>query len=447
MKTYDAIVFGSGVAGGVAARRLREADLDVALLEPGPLGGTCPLRGCEPKKTLFDVVESMERCRRHQGRGLSGAPDLNWSELVRFKNGFTDPVPQQVREDLEERGIDWFQAPGRFIDPETVEANGERLGAERFVIATGAVPRPLAFAGAEHVTGSEAFFDLDALPERMAVVGGGYIAFEFAHLAARAGSRVDLLVRSGRCLKHFDPELVDLLVDRSGELGIRVHLHVPMDRIEQEGASFRVLAGNGSADVEADLVLHGAGRVPALENLGLDAGNVETGDAGISLNEFLQSVSNPRVYAAGDVNATGPQLTPVALMEAEAVVRSILEENAEPPDYSGIPSVLFTHPVLARTGLLEAECEELGIPYEKRFVDASGWASVKRLGEETAAIKILVQPEDGRILGAHVLGPRAEEVVNVFALAIRKRIPRRDLGDVVWAYPSFVYDAIRHALL
>jgi len=447
VKTYDAIVFGSGVAGGVASRRLRESGLDVALLEPGPLGGTCPLRGCEPKKTLFDVVESMERCRMHRGLGLSGTPELDWGELVRFKNGFTDPVHEQVRADLEDRGIDWIRAPGRFLDPGAVEAEGERLAAGTFVVATGAVPRPLSFPGADHVTDSSAFFDLEKLPGRMAVIGGGYIAFEFAHLAARAGTGVDILVRSGRCLKYFDPELVDLLVDRSEALGIRIHHHVPMDRIEREGGSFRVLAGDGSREVRSDLVLHGAGRVPALAGLDLEAGGVETGERGIALNERLQSVSNPRVYAAGDVNATGPQLTPVALMEAEAVTRDILEGSAEPPDYSGIPSVLFTHPVLARTGLLETECEELGIPYEKRFVDASQWASVKRLGEETAAVKILIQPGDGRILGAHVLGPHAEEVINVFAMAVRKRIPRRDLGDVVWAYPSFVYDTVRHVLL
>jgi glutathione reductase (NADPH) len=447
LKTYDAIVLGSGVAGGVAARRLKQADLRVALLEPGPLGGTCPLRGCEPKKTLFDVVHSLERCRNHFGRGLSGDLRLDWAELVRFKNGFTDPVHDQVREDLESRGIDWIQAAGRFTAPDTVEANGEQLGSERFFLATGAVSRPLSFPGAEHLTESAAFFDLPALPERMAVVGGGYIAFEFAHVAARAGTRVDLLVRSGRCLKHFDPDLVDLLIDKGDEMGIRVHLHVPVDRIEERNGRLRVFAGNGAAEVEADLVLHAAGRVPALEGLGLDAGGVEVGEGGIALNEYLQSVSNPRVYAAGDVDATGPQLTPVALMEAEAAVRNILEGNVAPPDYSGVPSVLFAHPTLARTGLLETDCEELGIPHEKRFVDAGGWASVRRLGEETAAVKILTQPEDGRILGAHVLSPHAEEVVNIFALAVRKRIPRRDLGEGVWAYPSFIYDTIRHVLL
>lgn len=447
VKTYDAIVLGSGVAGGVVARRLNEAGRTVALLDPGPLGGTCPLRGCEPKKVLFDAVETLVRARNQQGHGLTGGPQLIWSELVRFKNRFVDPVPDQVRRDLEDRGIDWFRAPGRFVEPDVLEAGSERLRAEHIVIGTGAVSRPLSFPGSDHVTESHAFFDLEALPRRMAVIGGGYIAFEFAHLAARAGTRVDLVVRSGRCLKYFDPELVDGLLQKSRDLGIHVHFNAPMDRIDPAEGALRVRAGDGAVDLEADLVLHGAGRVPALDGLDLEAGGVDTGEGGIALDDRLQSVSNPRVYAVGDVNATGPQLTPVALMEAEVVARNILEGRGETADYSGIPSVLFTHPVLTRAGLLEAECDTLGIPCEKRFEDASQWASTKRLGEDTAWVKLLIQPEDGRILGAHVMGPHAEEVINVFALAVRTRIPRSELGRVVWAYPSFIYDTVRHVLL
>jgi len=445
-KEYDVVVLGSGVAGGVAARNLRGAGLSVAIAEPGPLGGTCPLRGCEPKKVLYDVIETLSRTRRHQGKGLRGEPELDWTDLVAFKNGFVDPVPEKSHQDLIGRGIDVTRGAARFLDPRTIEVNSARMTAEYVILCTGAGPRPLKIPGAEHIAESRRFFDLKEPPARMVVIGGGYIAFEFAHMAARAGVGVDIVVRSGRCLKHFDPDLVDMLVEKSMELGIGIHLNAPTERIEKGHNGLRVLAGDGAVDIEADLVLHGAGRIPAVEGLDLESGEVEVREGKLQLNEYLQSTSNPSVYAAGDVNSRGPQLTPVALMEAESVVENILKGNRKTPDYSAVPSVLFSHPVLARVGMLEEECRAQGILHEKRVKETSNWASVRRLGEETAGAKILLGSEDDRILGAHLLGPRVEEVINVFSLAMKLSIKRRDIMQTIWSYPSFIYDTVRFVL-
>lgn len=445
-RTYDTIVLGSGVAGGVAARRLKDEGMSVAMVDPGPLGGTCPLRGCEPKKVLFDAVDAMVRSTHHSGHGLQGNPDLNWQELILFKNTFTEPVPGHIEKDLARRGIDLFPEQGRFVSSNTIQAGEQQITGDRIVICTGATSRPLEFAGAEHITPSHQFFDLHSLPKRMVVIGGGYIAFEFAHLANRAGVQVELLVRSDWCLKAFDSDLVRILVQYSQDLGIGIHFNAPVDHIHKHNTGYLVSARGGEVNIETDLVLHGAGRIPHVDGLDCHKGEVEVSDKGIVVNEYLQSVSNPLVYAAGDVVATGPQLTPVALMEAEVVVSNILRHGPVHIDYTGIPSILFTHPVMARAGRLESECVEHGLEYTVHWADASSWTSYQRLGEHVAAIKILTHPQTDEVLGAHILGRNAEEVVNILALAIQQGISRTKLVQTVWSYPSFVYDTIRHVL-
>lgn len=444
--SYDVVVLGSGVAGGVAARKLQENGLKVAMVEPGLLGGTCPLRGCEPKKVLFDAVDAVLRSRHQSGQGLHGEPELDWQELVRFKNSFTEPIPGKIEKDLARRSIDLFKGTGRFVAPDTVEVDSELVQGSHVLICTGAGPRPLDFPGAEHVTPSYGFFDLERLPRRMTVIGGGYIAFEFAHMAVRAGVRVSLVVRSDWCLKAFDPDLVGKLVDDSRKLGIDIHFNAPMDRIDKRDQTLLVSAGNGSVQIEADLVLHGAGRIPNVQGLDCEKGQVEVSRKGIAVNEHLQSVSNPRVYASGDVIETGPQLTPVALKEAEIVAANVLEPGSARVDYTGMPSILFTHPVMARAGLLEKECRSEGIDYEVHWADASHWASYQRLGERLAGVKVLTSPDRDTVLGAHFLGRHAEEVVNIFALAIQQGVPLKDLTSVVWSYPSTGYDVMRHVL-
>jgi glutathione reductase (NADPH) len=280
----------------------------------------------------------------------------------------------------------------------------------------------------------------------MVIIGGGYIAFEFAHLAIRAGVQVELLVRSEWCLKAFDSDLVRILVRYSQDLGIGIHFNAPVDHIHKQDAGYLVSAGGGEMSIETDLILHGAGRIPHVDGLDCHKGDVDVSKEGIVVNEYLQSVSNPFVYAAGDVVATGPQLTPVALMEAEVVASNILRRGPVQVDYTGMPSNLFTHPVMARTGRLERECEEQGLESTVLWADASNWSSYQRLGEDVAAIKILTHPQTDEVLGAHVLGRNAEEVVNIFALAIQQGISRTKLAQTVWSYPSFVYDTIRHVL-
>ena len=444
MRKFDIIVLGSGVAGGVAARKLRKSGLSVALVEAGEFGGTCPLRGCEPKKVLFDALEPLVRSANQRGNGLQGGPELNWTELRRFKDSFVQPISEAVKQDLQSRGIEVVQGRGRFTDAQVIEAGGKRFRGEFVVVGCGAKPRQLDFPGAELLTTSTGFFDLKALPASLAVIGGGYIAFEFAHFAARAGSSVDIMVRSDRCLKGFDPDLVARLEKHFARLGVRIHYDAPVDQIEPDNGQFRLTAREGALSLKVDLALHGAGRDPDIFDIGLDQAGVSFDRQGIEVDGYLRSVSNPRVFAAGDASAPGPKLTPVALMEAEVLSECILGKNPKPASYRAIPSVLFTHPVLARVGALEEELQQAEIAYQRVFEDTSGWAAFQRIGEDTAGAKILLDPDDGGILGAHFMGERAEEVANLFGLAMERGISLDELRRNVWSYPSYIYDAVRH---
>ena len=274
-------------------------------------------------------------------------------------------------------------------------------------------------------------------------MGGGFISFEFAHLTARAGARVTLLHRNACPLGGFDPDLVSLLVERTRELGIEVRLEVEVSGIDRTSAGLTVRAStpSGPIVVEADLAVHGAGRVPNISELGLEDAGVEHGARGIVVNEFLQSVSNPSVYAAGDVAATaGPPLTLVAAYEGGIAASNMLDGNRHTVDYSAIPSAVFTVPPLASVGLQEEEARRQGLKFETHFDKVGSWYSFKRLAEPHAAYKVLVEEGSGKILGAHVLGPNAEELINLFAMAMKADLKANDIKEIIFTYPTFASD-------
>jgi glutathione reductase (NADPH) len=285
--------------------------------------------------------------------------------------------------------------------------------------------------------------ELERLPEHVAFVGSGYIAFEFAHIAARAGARVTLLGRGARPLEGFDPDLVERLVLRSKEAGIEVRRGTEVTAVERQGQSLevRMETPDGPSTLAADLVVHAAGRVPDIDDLDLEAAGVARGKKGITVNQYLQSVSNPDVYAAGDAAAAGGlPLTPTASLEGEVARKNILEGNRHEADYRGLPSVVFTVPALARVGLDEAAAKEQGLDVEVRQGDMASWYTARRVRETCAAYKVLIDRESGRILGAHLVGPGAEETINLFALAVRMGLRTDDLKGMLTAYPSAVSD-------
>jgi glutathione reductase (NADPH) len=374
-KTYDLVVIGTGTAAQVTSFRVRAAGWSVAVIDHLPFGGTCALRGCDPKKMLISGAEAVDLARRMRGRGATGEVAINWRDLIAFKRSFTDPVPQKHEQRYAERGIETFHGKARFTGRNTVEVDGQRIHARHVLIAAGARPVPLAFPGAEHVITSDQFLELDELPARIAMVGGGYIAAEFSHIAARAGAKVTVLQRAERMLTRFEPELVGWLMEKFAEIGVKVHTGTAVEAIDRVSSGFRVHARAGDQDIttEADLVVHAAGRAPDLDALNLAAAGIAVEKGRLVLNEFLESVSNAAVYAAGDAAGKGPPLTPVSSHDGKVVAANLLEGNRHQPDYRGVPSVAFTLPPIAAVGLGEAQARAAGAKFRINCQKVPDW--------------------------------------------------------------------------
>lgn len=271
-------------------------------------------------------------------------------------------------------------------------------------------------------------------------------------MAARAGANVTILHRGARPLDNFDPYLVEMLLQRTRELGIDVRLQTKVEAIESSkvdnnnNIGFIVYASNtndgGKYKIEGDMVVHGAGRVPEIDDLDLGAGGVERENKkGVKVNEYLQSVSNPLVYAAGDATTSGGlPLTPVGVYEGEIVAANLLEGNNVKPKSKGVPSVVFTIPPLASVGLQEDVARKQGLRFKTKKADTSSWYSSRRVGENYSGFKVLIEEDTDYILGAHLLGSHAEEVINIFAIAIRLGLKAGDIKQAIFSYPTTTSD-------
>jgi len=439
---FDLVVVGTGVTSAVASR-CREAGWTVAVVDSNPFGGTCALRGCVPKKILVGAAEAVHSARDMADKGVpAGALAIDWPSLMRFKRSLVDPTTQRTEQAWAEMGVGLFHGRARFVGPTTLALGDDRLTGRHVLIAAGARPAPLAFSGSERLTSSTEFLDLDRLPPRVVFVGGGYVSFEFAHVAARAGAHVTILHRGSRPLEAFDHDLVAMLLARTRDIGIRVELDTEVRGIDRVGEGLVVRGARGDVETrfEADLVVHGAGRVPDIDDLDVETAGVRREKRGVSVNQFLQSVSNPAVYAGGDAAASGPPLTPKADHDAAVLTANLLEGNRRAVNYDGIASAVFSQPPLASVGLTEEAARAAGVRFRKTWQDTSGWFNTRRVGETTSGFKVLIEEETERIVGAHVLGPHADEVINLFAVAVRLRIPASELKQVLFAYPTYGSD-------
>lgn len=442
MKEYDLIVLGSGGAGYRVAMRTAGAGWKVAVVEENKVwGGACDNRGCMPKKVLVGAAEMSDMNRRFQELGVVTRPaELDWQALIKFKLTFTEGVSDETKAPLEKAGVELYEGSPKFVNETTLEVNGEQLSAKHFHIATGAKPAKLSIEGAEHIITSDDFLNLTALPKRIVFVGGGYVSFELAHVVARFGSKVIILHNDDKPLPVFDPDTVKTLVSASKEAGIEVILNAAAEKIEKAGGEIVIYAANGE-QYNADLAVHGAGRPPAIDTLNLEAANIEYERRGVMVNEHLQSISNPRVYAGGDAAAAGPPLSPIARLHGTIVADNLLGKKSKQPDYRSTPSVVFTEPPLAMVGLTEQAAKDKGLDVRVHIENMSSWFDAKRTNLKHTMAKTLVDNQTNKILGAHIIGNHAEDIINMFALAIETGATVEQFKSPIYSFPSPSDDA------
>lgn len=442
-RTYDVLILGGGNAGIAAAVPARAAGLSVGMVEGRDMGGTCPNRGCTPKKVLVaaaHAIHEIEQAKVH--RITVGEWSLDWAALIDREKDLIKDVPANLTRAMEKRGIEIIRGDARFTGPNRIRVGDGTFEAKTIVIATGSKTRPLPIPGAEHMITSDEVLSERARPGSIVFVGGGVIALEFSHVYARAGTKVTILEVLPRLLPAADVDAVAKLQAESERLGIRIETSVKVNGVERTKTGLRVAyERDGKAQtIDAERVVNGAGRIANVDTLDLEAAHVKHDKGRIALDSYLRSVSNPAVYVCGDAVPTSPQLSALATYEGQIVSKNIVDGPRHTPDYAGLPTAVFTVPALSSVGLTEQAARDQGRKIKVRTNDMLGWFSARTFAETVAWSKIIVDEVDDQILGAHFVGHSGEELINVFGLAIAHRLTATQIRDKVYAYPTFSSD-------
>ena len=442
-RSFDVVIIGGGNAGMGVTVATREAGLRVAMLEPDLLGGTCPNRGCMPKKVLVAAAHALDAIERASAHHIAvGKPSLDWAALIDREKAMIAGIPASLGQLMARRGVEVIRDRGRFAGPNAVTVGRETLEAKHIVIATGSAPRRLPFPGAELMMTSDDVLTERSLLASVVFIGGGVIALEFSHVYARAGAKVTILEALPRLLGNMDADAVAQLHRETERIGVAIHTGVEVRRIERAGDRLRVVYEQDRSErvAEAERVVNGAGRVANVNGLDLVTGQVQAEQQRIALDEHLRSTSNRVVYACGDTVAEHAQLSPIATYEGRIVGRNIVDGAKHTPDYTGIASCVFTVPALASVGLTQAAAEQQGIDLSVAVNDMREWLSGRTYALSAAWSKVLIDKKTDRIVGAHLFGHAGEELIHIFGLAIKHGITATQIRDFVYGFPTFSAD-------
>ena len=441
VKEFDVLVVGAGAAGQTVATAAAKAGKTVAMTEGRAYGGTCPLRGCDPKLVLHAAAEALYHVDRLRGKAFTSAPGFSWADLMAWKRTFTEPIPPKAEQKMKDSGIEVFSAYGAFVDAHTMRFGDIQVKGKTIVLATGMKPATLDIPGNEHLYHSDDFLDMDELPAEMVIIGGGYIGTESAHVAGALGCKITMIVTESVPLDKFDHDLADLLRKSDEERGITFHLNSKATAVRKQGDRFEVDVADEEGNLTTlttDRVLHCAGRIPNIEELQLDAAGIEVTDKKkIKVDKQLRT-SLPHVYAIGDCNDGGLPLTPVASYEAAIVNGNLFDNTDREVDYYPIPTVAFCLPGMASVGMTAKEYEEAKETSNIKmyYKDATDWYHARHLNSPVFAYKLFVDEDKDLLLGAHLLGPGVVEMINMLYLAIVEKTPVSTLRKLLYAYPT-----------
>ena len=436
---FDLLVIGGGSGGVRAARMAAQRGAKVALIEAQAMGGTCVNVGCIPKKLYSYAAHFAESFEESHGFGWVGpAPVLDWAALKANRAREITRLNGIYLQLLKGAGVQVIEGWATLVDAHTVTVGAQRYSANNILIATGGQPSVPEIAGREHVISSNEIFDIDPFPKRLLVVGGGYIACEFASIFKGLGAHVTQLYRSAQVLRGFDDEVRAFITAEMRKAGVDLRLNADVAAIVKTAGGLQVTLQDGS-HFEVDAVLYATGRVPLVEGLGLQAlGIAQKPDGAILVNDNYQT-SLPHIYAVGDVTAR-VQLTPVALGEAMVVVDHLLGAAAgkapRSMSYDFIPTAVFTHPNIGTVGFTEAQARE-------RFgavrVFKSEFKALKHTlsgSSERTFMKLLVDAASDRVVGLHMVGAEAGEIVQGFAVAMKAGATKAVFDSTIGIHPT-----------
>lgn len=441
-KHYNVLIIGSGVAGQTAAEICRAQNLNVAITDNREFGGTCANRGCDSKRIMLQFSELLYKSQNLKGFGVEEKPKLSWKKVQKFKRSFSDPIPPNTEQKLTDLGMSLYHHSPKFISDNEVELEGKVISADYFVIATGNIPRPLDVEGKEYLKVSEDILNWKKIPKSVTFIGSGYIAMEFACMLATLGCKVTIVEKENNALADFDPYLVEKLIGKLKSLGIKFVFNAEVAALKKLKKNLKVSYNHDgeSKTHKSKKVINATGRVPSIAVLDLDKAGIEADDNGIVVNDHLQSKSNPKVYACGDVSNKSLPLTPLSGLQGYIVGNNVVKENSKTLDVPCVPSTVFTTPNLSSVGYLEEEAKSRYKNVKVYQGDCSGWYNAKKENEDTYAYTILVNERTDEIVGAHLLSPEANESINVFATAIYNKMTVKAFKHMIMTYPSFSMD-------
>lgn len=434
---FDLFVIGGGSGGVRAARMAAQTGARVGLAEAADLGGTCVNVGCIPKKLYSYAAGYGEAFEEAAGYGwtLPEAPKFDWAHLKKQRAKEIGRLNGIYGSLLKNSGVTLITGWAQLIDAHTVEIDGKRHTAKHLLVATGGTPFVPDIPGREHIVTSDAMFDLEPFPNRLLVVGGGYIACEFASIFNGLGAKVTQLHRRARLLTGFDDDVRQFVASEMGKAGVDIRLNCEAASVERSSHGGLTVTLARGQQVEADTVLFATGRVPNTQGLGLEAAGVKLDDKGAIAVDAHYRTSVPSIYAVGDVS-TRVQLTPVALAEAMVVVDELFGSARRRMDYEFIPTAVFTHPNIGTCGYSETDARA---KFGEVTVFSSEFKSLRHTlsgSSERTFMKLVVDKKSDRVVGLHMVGADAGEVVQGFAVAMRAGATKALFDSTIGIHPT-----------